>query len=170
MQEIRQIMKEKGAKEAIKKARELFGDKVDDILRKINLHYGDNAIRCFGTKIDDLLKGGHTLTKHGPQVTTQYLLDRLTKEGKNRASKFGSEKLMKDSITQTLNKNKDEILSWAENAGKGDRKAISNTLQEVVGGGYMLLADGKSGMSFDTKKIKVVLEAKGNGEWIILTA
>ncbi|MCB0046665.1 MAG: hypothetical protein KDD92_14680 [Caldilineaceae bacterium] len=170
MKQIKKEIKENGVESGIRKARELFGDKVDDVLQKAGLHSGNTAARYLQKSVDDLLQGGHAIQRHGPQVSKQFLIDRLKKGEIPVASKFKSKTSMTDSIRKVLDGNSSEILDWATWSSSGQRKVFELDTGTTIGDGYKLLHDGQAAIQVDMSKIKVVLESKGDGGWFIVTA
>lgn len=138
LNQIKDAMDKHGIKGAVQKARELFGDKADQILRELGIHYGDNSVRCIRGALSELGTKGHTIRDHGPSLTSDQLKSQIY-NGKDYATKFYSVEIMHSSIETTLKQKEDEILGWAEFANKGSKKEVDLDLGIPVGGGYAML-------------------------------
>ena len=121
----------------------------------------------------------HPLNKHGPDVSNDYVENRVQKEliDKGRSgvrTKFDDRAVMESTIADTINANDEAISNWLNsNPRTGVPKAFEyNPDIGNIGTGFEVSADGTSVVKVTKplEKVKVVLIPDGNGKYFIHTA
>ncbi|HZM28101.1 MAG TPA: RNase A-like domain-containing protein [Gemmatimonadales bacterium] len=112
----------------------------------------------------------HPLSKHGPGVKDESLLERLAKEPKTpEATRFGDRARMESAIGQTINANSSEIQSWLKKGAKGKLALTGKPKLGKLGEGFKKMGD-KVVRVGSHRKVRVVLASDGKGGYVIHTA
>ncbi|WP_255370378.1 RNase A-like domain-containing protein [Roseateles sp. YR242] len=133
-------------------------------------------------RADGSLATTHPLAKHGPDVTDQYIHDRVAtelvkKDGTLRPGSrtaFNDRAQMEDAIAETINLRQNDIDTWL---ASGPRPGVPEAFTADpgmgnLGRGYQVTTKGGSivPISQPMPNVNLVLIPDGNGGWLIHTA
>ena len=131
---------------------------------------------------DGRLATTHPLEKHGPDVTDQYIYDRVAtelvkKDGTLRPglrTAFNDRGQMEDAIAETINLRQNDIDVWM---ASGPRPGVPEPFTAVpgmgnLGRGYQVTTKGGPIVPINQPmpNVNLVLIPDGNGGWLIHTA